>query len=230
MIFSKGAFTLWPIGGDGAEFISLAKDGTAFAANNNAWVAVSPLPDDVKKALPFKSDGWNIEDGKGICVTADTAKNVLKSLPKDTVYSGLLENADVKLNGSEAEFETHDGKRKFSIAAKAVKFAKIPFLWIKKAILESKTESTVIVNRKRLLDLLEIADKAVPDPGKAAPLWITVTKDGKLILRGVNPRTDQRFIGVMSAFDEKDWLVDSEWEKSFTEEKPKPVGCRKRTV
>lgn len=236
MIFSKGTFYLEKIADDGADFVTVDKEGNSFAANDYCWAALSPVPESVQKKIPLEKQSFAV---KGAGISHGTCKEMIRALPKDTTFGGLLENTAIEVTEEgEIEFLTNDGRRKRSIWAKAVAKAKVPFTWLKSALSARDQEDAVsiVLNRKRLMALLEIMDKTCPDPGKAAPLWLTLTKYGKLVLRGVNPKTDQRFLASMRAFEDTEWILDSEWEKSIVNMKEplpgsKPAkkrGCARR--
>lgn len=236
MIFSKGTFYLEMVAGDGADFVTVDQTGNSFAANDYAWCALSPVPKAVQKSIPLEKAEW--ETG-GIGISHGTCKEMIRALPKDSTFGGLLENTAIRTEGTgEVEFITNDGRRKKSILAKAVSKAKVPFKWLKSALYarEEPGSVSIALNRKRLMALLAVMDKTCPDPGKAAPLWLTLTESGKLVLRGVNPKTDQRFIASMREFEDTEWIEDSEWEtelltlpdKEVIRKSVKKRGCARR--
>jgi hypothetical protein len=105
------------------DLVQINENGSTFAAGRVMFVAVEPVPMQVKEQLlPVKSFS-QIE----CCIAGDTARRVIKQMPRDTLFGGLLENVAVEQNDDELQFTTSDGRRKATLRCEAV-VAKMLFL------------------------------------------------------------------------------------------------------
>ncbi len=84
--------------------IHITAEGAIVASNGKVLSIVEPItPESRKNALKlFKMRGSNNEvigtnekNKNGVTISCDTIKEVLKSLPKDTTFKGLLENVSI---------------------------------------------------------------------------------------------------------------------------------------
>lgn len=187
--------------------LHIAKDGSTVSANTRTIMACSPVKKKVKEDLKFL-EGGELNDSQTL--TSETIKSVLKYLPKDSLYGGLLEHADYQ-NG---KFTINDGKRKQVVVTKAFERKYIDY---RKAFLkvgESKFDNHIAINIKTLLNTLNAIDKAVQNTTSEQPLFISITEEGNLLLRSQNYKTGQRVVAVTTAYKKREtkWLKWDIWE------------------
>jgi len=192
--------------------VRIEPDGTTVAANGRTLLLVSPLNDEVKKQVPLRETEKSL--GDGVTLSADGVNEVLKLLPRDTLFGGLLEHCNVEESVEDSHsvaVEVTDGKRKKILYCPKYRGQ---FLEYKEAVKESLNKKVVyrtILNRKRLSLLLKVIDQVCPDSTGESPVFIEFAEDGELIIKGINYRTGQRAIGFMSNY-RGNWLEESPWE------------------
>jgi hypothetical protein len=156
-----------------------------------------------------------------VTIAAATIKEVLKGIPRDTQFNGLLEYADVAVNESNhVNFTTNDGQRERHIACREYARAYIPYQHLlgKALVSAAKTKGPrVVLNRKRLEQLLKTLDSITPDPSGESPVFIEFTGDNDVILRTVNPKTGQKALALMTSYKaaEGKWPKVDKWELKF---------------
>ncbi len=191
-------------------------EGTTVAFDGKLLVAVSPVNERVKKEVPLPES-----EAGTLTVSAETIKEVLKNMPTDKRFHGLLEHCDVTSAG---KFALTDGKRSRSITGKV--FAK-DFLDYKSVFQKAKSSpvaTRVVLNRHRLKQMLDFLDKACPDGSNEAPVYLEFSEDRDVIARAQNPINGQRAIGYLTSYkaEEGQWLEPDEWERGITGEKEAP--------
>lgn len=212
--------------------IHIKRDGTTIGCGGKNIIAVSPVSDEVRNKL---TDSDILTDSKSAPMTipASLARELLKDIGADKTFHGLLENCDIKFKGDKCVIHTTDGKRKRTIEGKIYPRDYLEYQELLGPALVHMEENTgmrIVLNKKRLLHLLECINKIAPDSSDDDYLWVSFTKEGDIVLRGINYATGQRFIACMWAYKqgESKWLELSEWEKGFMPERKLPVRKRKR--
>lgn len=201
--------------------VHFAQDGTVVGAASSVVLAVSPVVGKVRKAIQLEQ----VPLTEGVTVSSASVKQVIKNMPNDTLFGGLLEHCDVRYQGgSRVHFATHDGKQELSIAAAKNPAKYVDWRAILKRSLESRSEKRIILNRTRLRLLLETLDKVCPDASGESPVYLDFTKDDDIIVRARNMKTGQRALGVMKTFrfTEEAWLTETDWEKGLYHESGVP--------
>ena len=215
--------------------IHIAKDGSTVGIGGKMFLAVSPISDKVRKKIGniFEEKG-TIPD-KGLTVNADSVKDILKSIPADRTYSGLLEHCNVEpiKDGAEGaddtprkcRFTMTDGKERTSKTGKLYTRAYLEYKRLFAEAMKTCTlneEATVgnkriVLNLKRLIVLLEAIAQVAPDSSGDNPVWVEFTKDNYIVIRAINMTMDQRAIGIMMPFTgvEGKWLEPNEWERGY---------------
>jgi len=191
-------------------------DGSTVGSNGKAMLIVGPVSSKVKQAFPIK--GETAEER--IVVGEETAREVMKSIPRDTRFGGVLEHCDVRIDEGKSEnvnFSITDGKRTRYIVGKRYERKYIDYKAILSRILNNRIEAKVIVNLRRLIALLNSIDKCCPDSSGNAAVYIEFSEEKDMLLRAVNLKTGQRMIGVMQSYKgvEGQWLEQDEWERRF---------------
>lgn len=213
--------------------VHIAKDGSTVGIGGKMFLSVSPISEKVRKKIGniFEERGTIPE--KGLTVTADSVKDVLKSIPADRAYGGLLEHCNiepVKDDERKCRFTMTDGKERTSKTGKLYTRAYLQYKTLFAEAMKTCTateEATpgnkrIVLNLKRLIVLLDAIAQVAPDSSGDNPVWVEFTKDNYLIIRAINMTMDQRAIGIMMPFTgvEGKWLEPNEWERSFLPSAP----------
>lgn len=211
--------------------IHIRKDGTTVGSNGKTMLAISPVGKVPRKALAERI-GDDVLDNS-LTVNEETAKDVMKNIPRDTQFKGLLEHCNVRLkHDGNVEFTMTDGKRPKKIVGKKWERSYIEYYKVFKRVEETKKTVQVVLNRKRLMSLLEAIDKACPDSTGNSAAYIEFSSANDIIVRGVNFANGQRAIGVMQSYKgtEGQWLEQTEWERSLCNAESNGAIVRKDTV
>lgn len=184
--------------------------GTTIAFSGKVLVAVSPVKEEIKAEVP------EIEtEGSVLTMAAETVKEVLKNMPVDKKFHGLLEHADLDSKGT---FKLTDGKRKRSISGKIFSKEFVDYQQVLSKAKESGTAVKVVLNRHQLGLLLDFLNKSCPDGSNESPVYLEFTNNQDVLIRAENPVNGQRAFGYMSSYkaEEGQWLKEDEWENSLT--------------
>jgi len=191
--------------------IHIDEDGITSAIGNKIVLVMSAVKDSVCKSIEkMQQWGGKILQKGGITIPADSVKEVMKNIPKDTQFKGLLEHVEVDKEGI---FKLSDGRRQRVI--KCTPWKRDFPEWRKTFDLKrSEGVFRAVYNRKRLLLLLSAIEKCCEDTSGYSPVWIEGCKDGTMIVRSVNMKTGQKALGVVAAYDGKEgeWIEDTEFE------------------
>jgi len=197
------------------DCVRIEENGSSIGGNGKSFIAVSPVPDDTK--LKLKSI-FNDEKSNGVTITSDTAKEVLKNIPNDIRFQGMLEHSEVICKDEKTvRFELYDGARKRSIDGKINPMSYPDYRKMYNRCLNNKKSIQLIVNAKRLLPLIDTIMKISEDTGDFSKLYIEFTEEKDIILRMQNQKTGQRAIGIMWCYKwtEDEWLEINEWEEGL---------------
>ena len=188
------------------------KDGSTAGIDGRAIMVVEPAPAEYREHFIVDS----IEH-ESFNIPANSVKEVIKNIPPDTRFKGLLEQVAItKDEEAGVELTTTDGQQLKKVQTR--KHRK-PFPEVKDMLRDAYSKETVrvCVNRTRLIKLLNAIDKACPDSSNENPVFIEMAKDsGEIVIRAKNMKTGQLAIGLMSQY-EGEWLKRSLWEKEIME-------------
>ncbi len=207
--------------------LHLCEDGTTVAANGRAILAVSPVPEKIREGLGYMEDSGSLGE---VTLAADTVKEVLRNMPRDAKFGGLLEFTDAHRQTGGVRFRLLDGMREKSIGAKVYARPYFAFRAAFTAAFGAGTACRGVLNRKRLTSLLVALDKICPDTSGEAPVYLEFTKGDDVLLRAEG-HTGQRVLALMKAYSgaEGQWLPVGEWERAMSSvEKPKRKPTRKK--
>ena len=198
--------------------VMIAADGSTCGTSGRSIVIISPVKKEIKEKL--KTILKNTSSDKDILISADTAREILKTLMSDRKYGGLLEHCNIEAVGSEeVKITLTDGKRSKTIHGRRYTRPYLPYQHVVRKAFDGAKENSVrvAVNMKRMLHLLETIQKICPDSAGESPLFMEFSNDGEIIIRAVNFVNTQRAIGIMTAYQgaEGKWLDYDEWEKEF---------------
>lgn len=198
--------------------IHIQTDGTTIGASRSVVLCVSPVNDKIRKGLHLKDSVLP----RGITVSSDSIKKVIRNMPAKKLFKGLLEHCDVRNYGGETiYFDLHDGSREFSIKAKKYPMEYTVYKEVLKSAFKETENMRIVVNRKRLKLLLDALESVCPDSEGESPIFLEFAKNNSVIVRAVNMVNGQRAMGAMLTYkiDEKKWLSFTDWERSLLNDK-----------
>lgn len=191
--------------------VHVSADGSTVAANRRATIAV---------------EGLSTPTGSSVTIAAETIKEVLKALPSDKRFGDLLDNVKLSCSSGAAVFVFNDGVRSRSIEARTYKHG---FIDYRERFRRASTDSSynVVINRKRLLSVLQALEKIAPDSSGEFPLFLEFTRT-HLLIRLQHPKTGQHIVCAIVLSEVDQWLERNKWEESLTgEDKTKTKTKRK---
>lgn len=208
-------------------------DGTTVARNNKALIMVSPVLPEIKEKLETILPE---SDAEVVTIPSDTISSVLKSIPADKKFKGLLEHTDLHTNDelgalNEVNFTLTDGKSNRTISGRKYERKYIPYKEALAQTLERiNTGTKVVLDLNRLILLLQTIKKICPDTTKELPVFIEFTDDNDIIIRALNPINGQRVFALMTSYKgiEGKWLNYNEWEKQFFNNNKEKTVCKKK--
>lgn len=217
MIISKGNLQLVDVTKVDSKIpvldcVNVLDDGTTVAGNGLCFIAVSPVPEEMKKKV---STVLEDTESRRVNVSSGTVREVLKNIPSDKKYGGALEHTDIKSkDGRKVDFTLYDGARYREISGKVNPASYPPFEKLFQRALSNKQQIRFVLNMKRLLPMLQTIEKCSQNNADFSPVFIEFTTDNEMIVRSVNPKTGQECIGLMQPLKgvEGKWFEPSEWE------------------
>jgi hypothetical protein len=229
MIFSKQNLKVVGVCKDDKDLPMLAnvhftKEGSTIGANGMTVMAVSPVVDEWRETCVIDESNMLTDE----TISIDTISDVIKNVPKDTKFKGILEHVDL----SQGIFKVSDGKKGKSIEAKLYNKEFVRYKEIFERVFTQETTARTAVNLKRLITTLKTLDEICPDTTKNSIVYIDFTKDKKgndLIIRAENGKTKQRAVAVLKAYsgDEGRYLQLNEWERGLTGKKKRTKKVKK---
>lgn len=184
------------------DCVNVLSDGTTVAGNGRSFMIVSKVDKDIQERLR-KIYGDN--KSERVNVSSMTIREVLKNLPADRKYGGMLEHADiVSKDGKKVQFTIYDGARKRSIDGRVNPSTYPPFEKLFSRALNNKQKIKLVLNAKRLLSLLETIVKCSGDTSDFSPIYVEFTTENEMIVRMTNPKTNQECIGLMLPYTENE--------------------------
>ena len=200
--------------------LHITEDGSTVASNGRAILAVSPVSEEREKQFPIKRNGDEREED--ITLPAQFVKEILKNLPKDLMFKGVLEHCIIEnIDDDAVVVYVTDGKRTNSIKGQKHRQRYLSYGdVIGQAINDSSSRTRAVLNLKRLLTLLSTIDKVCPDSTGETPVYLEFTKDNDDIVRGYNRKTGQDIVAVMMSYkDYKDikgkFHINEKWESGL---------------
>ena len=196
--------------------IHITEDGTVIGSNGKTILLISPVGKEVRDALSPRIGDDKLE--QSLTISEEAILDVYKNIPKDSKFKGLLEHCNVNPVGdASVEFKMTDGKRPKMIKGRRWTREYINYQDVLSRVHSMKKSVRVVLNRKRLLGLLEAVDKACPDSTGSSPVYLEFSEDNDIIVRAINYSNSQRALGIMQSYKgaEGDFLDEDEWEKGI---------------
>lgn len=194
-------------------WVCFTKEGISVAANGKSVLIVTATNAEIARQVPID----NTVVGGDLCIPFETCKEVLRGMPKDVLFKGLLEHVDISREGV---FTLTDGIRKRTITAKVYERE-----WIKWRDIAKRAEAPgtrCVMNRKRFLKLLETIDAICQD---SEEVYLQISSD-VVSVRAMNQRTGQRALGIMNVYKGVEAWLDVEIAEPM-KQGVKRVLCRK---
>jgi hypothetical protein len=192
--------------------LCIRPDGGVVAANGKSMIFVSPVLKEIKEKVPLE-EHENLED---VVLSLETVGELMKAVPKDTMFKGVLEHLEVRETGTEGEVlvKVTDGKRHKDIRCKGFGRRFVDTDRILDEVLGSQELGRVAVNLRRFLTVVEVLVKVCPDNSGEVPLYLEFYEKAT-ILRTVNIKTGQRAVAIVYNYrpDSLVWMEESDWEK-----------------
>jgi hypothetical protein len=196
-------------------------DGTVIATNGKVVCAVSPVQKRIADAVPLASKGMLLGQ---VLLSADSVRELIKAIPRDTQFKGLLEHCAVEvMNSAQIKVQITDGKSKREMMLRQSARAYLPY---RKVFIEAwanvinGSDGKVVMNRKRMALAMTAIDKVCPYDGDFSPVYWQFTRQGNVIVRAENEITGQRLCAVFSSVDiygqeSAGWLELNDWERKL---------------
>lgn len=224
MIFSKAALQAAMLcAGDKSvpalSVVMLEADGTVVAANGKAMIAISPVTTRIRESVPLPDKEELTEVA---VISVDTAKELVKAVPKDTQFKGLLEHVSVRVAEAGKPpliVTTNDGKRKSETTVRRLRDRGLDWRPVfQEAFVGADYGNGLwIANRMRLRAVIDTLEKVCPYSGDFSPVFWIIRDNGIALIRVENELTGQRavitFRGTSGAEAQEKWLPLSVWER-----------------
>jgi hypothetical protein len=226
MLFSKANLQVAAVASTnpydgGLNGVRIDPDGATVACDGNGLLAVGPA----RGETHFPDVGPQATPGEqGLVLPLDLVTKAESIIPKDKRISLQHVAMTVGQEPGQTEFTSVDKTGMRQRVALRPKRDRYPE-WKKvvaKALQRTATGEAdrgaairVCVSRKTLLGVLRALVDACPDAGDA-PIFLEIGSG--IVMRAVNRQTNQRVIGVASAYATNgQWLEKDEWERGVTE-------------
>lgn len=204
--------------------VCIEPDGSVVATNGKVIAAVSPVSPEMCAAVPLSGKGLEDTFGQQLVLSAGTVREIVKAIPRDTQFKGILEHCSVRLTPSTSvvTVEVTDGKRRNTMTVRTVAPKWIEYKAVFKNAWDRGAEEPadgwrVVLNRKRTALMVEMIERVCPYDGDFAPVYWEFARNGNVIVRALNELTGQRMIGVLSAVTGAGaaWMEMSDWERKM---------------
>lgn len=199
-------------------------DGTTVAANGKTVLVVGPVSAQARKAWPVEEQPLPVD----VTIPMGTVREVMRGMPKDTQFHGLLEHCDLRAGTDEesvrfVSVDTEGRER----GVKGRRYGRGYVRWreiVQRRLDEADDGQRVILNLSRFASLLRAVEKAVDDSSGTSVAYVQFSREGDVAVRAVNPRNGQRVVGVLMAEYKQTaaaWLPEGEWEQGLRRKTPK---------
>lgn len=219
------------------DCVCIEPNGIVVACNRNVSAAVLPLGEQALAAIPLESSG---RLDAPVVLTSDTVSKILKMMPKDNLFKGLLEYCDIKkkkdanergfVTGADTNsymVTTTDGKQTHSMQVQSVRLRFLDYKEEFRKALQPKSVvddtavytagnpffGRVITNRKRFKAFVECLEKVCSYDGNFSPVYMDfLSSSDYVVARSANELTGQQLTAIMSK-GQGEWIVVDPKEK-----------------
>lgn len=195
--------------------ITFLQNGGIVAGNRKVFFYVSPLSPSVQSGVPLECG----ELDKDVTFWADSVKNLLRIIPRDTKFKGLLETCDISLHKNGKYYATiNDGINTNKIELREsfdhlegwhevfMKFTDVNIDM--NELYDYNGIFWVSMNRKRFKHMLDILDKVLGYDGNYSPVHLHFTSDYDVMIRCKNELNEQRVCIISTAQETDDYPLD----------------------
>jgi hypothetical protein len=204
MIISKAALQLVELTSPDKDIpvldcVCIEPNGIVVAMNKFVVGAVLPLDADVLANIP-------LDAGKPILkqtlFSASTIRGVLKTMPKDRTFKGMLEYCDISPTQGEdstAHIVTvHDGRVANTSTIQAIRVKYTDYREeFRNALALQSFNPRFIVNRKRFKVFVDVLEKICPYSGDFSPVYLEQNNDEYIVARSSNEINKQVVVVVL---------------------------------
>lgn len=194
--------------------VHIKKDGTTIGSGRGVTFAVSPVEEGIKEKLHLEET--ELDDA--LTINSEFAKKILKNIPADTHFGGLLEHVDIENStGSRVDVSLHDGRQGFSINGRKYPDKYTAHEEILQNSLNARNGFRLVVNRSRLQLILDTIAKTCPDSSAETPIFLEFCDNHTILIRCINRVNGQRVMAALltTSFNEDKWLKDKSWERGL---------------
>lgn len=183
--------------------VLIEPDGSVVASNGKILVCVSPVEKRICEAVPLQSKIGDVKSQ--IILSSDTVKEIIKSIPRDMQFKGILEHVAIKeVSEGKIELTITDGKQKKVLNVRTIAKSYLSYKKVFKDTfdnLQEESNGRVIMNRKRMNLAILALDKVCPYDGDFSPVFWQFTKNGDVLVKAINEITEQKFMAVFQSMD-----------------------------
>lgn len=239
MIISKAALGVATVAGKDTNVpilnsVCIEPSGEVVATNGLVLCVVSPVSEKMRNAVPLEPKEPMSEQ---VVLTAEAIKTVIKAMPRDTQFKGLLEHCAMRPEGTDkVKVVVTNGRSNSEMTLRRMAEGYPDYRAVLRKAAKDRCDgnSRTILNRKRMDQLVKAMSHVCPYHGKFSPVYWEFTKGGNIIVRAKNELTGQRMLSVFSTMHAtaERWMEWDEWEEricgmeTITEEKCPTCGNR----
>ena len=213
---------------DGTVFIDT--DGSVVTSNRMVLFCAEPVTAGVAGRVPF---GGLVPLGRAVSLAGASIEALWKGIPRDTMFKGLLEHADLTLGeGGLVKVEVRAGTQSSFSELRGLGNSRglegwrrfVADTW---ATRDREEGRRVVYNRAKLGSAVEAVEAACRYDGAFSPIFVYHCEKKKIVWRCTNELTGQRVWIVFSWSEINEaWPELNPWENGFTVKK-KPVITRR---
>ncbi len=199
MIFSKAALSLVELCSPDKDIpvlscLCVEPTGVVVAMNRLIIAAVLPMPISKQAELPIKSSGRIL---RTTLFAADAIRGVIKAIPRDRKFAGMLEYCDIS---GEGFVKVYDGKITSSLEIHPIKLTYIDYRTeFREAMLHAGNPppQCVTFNRKRFKVFVDVMEKVCSYDGDFSPMYLDYSSSDYVVARVYNERTEQWVVALL---------------------------------
>jgi hypothetical protein len=185
------------------DCVCIEPSGIVVACNRMMTAAVLPIGVEVQKNVPLEDSGRLHTQ---MVLTSASVRSILKIIPKDRLFHGMLEFCDIDENGN---VTVTDGRQKHLIKVSPVKVKFIQYRdefraalcaydnWINTGVEHPVGGTKAIINRKRFKAFVDTLEKVCPYDGNFSPIWIDFSSSDYVVARAKNEITGQQVTAII---------------------------------
>lgn len=217
MLLSKTSIMVMGVAESGGDEdvltgVHIAGDGTTVASNGRMMMAVEPVAEESFFPIEDRAE----VPREGVTVPVHLMEQVRKNLPREK--RAVMQQAAVTKCGDGKIEMTTISKTEQRTAAARLMTQRYP-RW-KEVLAESKRRAGVTricLNRKDLIGMLTVLEKACPDPSNKNAVFIEMGAEGDpMVLRTLNLATGQHVVGIVNPLDTGGmWISADPWEEEI---------------